>query len=200
MGVFWIYPDACPFVCPPVRLSVRPSLDKISGTFFFKYYWLNLFYTRHLPLWVESLDPYSFACSSGVNFHPLVDKYLTQNGVSGFKTISSNFFKPGNYPFRVSLLTPIIFWWSWCQFRPSGGQIFGRKWAFCIFLIKLTTQFILYLAFTLMMWLYWPQFIFVFPSRIAALWCQMFRRKMVSRISLPHDPPVGKTVPEIVWK
>ena len=30
---------------------------------FEKNYWPNLFHTWHLPLWGESLDPYSFSCS-----------------------------------------------------------------------------------------------------------------------------------------
>ena len=32
MGVYWIHPDVCRSVCP----SVRPSVDKISGTFWKK--------------------------------------------------------------------------------------------------------------------------------------------------------------------
>ena len=54
MGVYWIHPDVC--------LSVRPSVYKVSGTFW-KNYWLNSFHTWHLPLWGESIDPYSFSCS-----------------------------------------------------------------------------------------------------------------------------------------
>ena len=163
MGVYWIHPDVCPSVCP----SVRPSVDKVSGTFwkkllaqfisylaftlmrrvswplfifmflasflalwwpniwlkmgflelFEKNYWPNSFHTWHLPLWGESLDPYTFSCSK-----PL--------------------------------------------FQPSGGQIFGRKWGFRNFLKKLFAQFISYLAFTLMVWVSWPLYIFVFLAYI----------------------------------
>ena len=50
-GVYWDYPD----VGPSVRSSFRN---------FCKNYWLSSFHTWHLPLWGESLDPYSFSCSS----------------------------------------------------------------------------------------------------------------------------------------
>ena len=43
-------------------LQRRPSVDKVSRTFW-KNCWLNSFHTWHLPLWGESLDLYSFACS-----------------------------------------------------------------------------------------------------------------------------------------
>ena len=34
----------------------------VSGTFL-RNYWLNPFHTWHLPLWCESIDPYTFSCS-----------------------------------------------------------------------------------------------------------------------------------------
>ena len=55
IGVYWIHPDVCP--------SVRPCIDKVSGTFW-KNYWLNSFHTWHLPLWGDSLDPYHFPVPS----------------------------------------------------------------------------------------------------------------------------------------
>ena len=48
--------------CLSVRLSVRPTVDKVSGIFL-NNYWLNSFHTWHLPLWGESFDPYTFSCS-----------------------------------------------------------------------------------------------------------------------------------------
>ena len=50
------------FVHPSVCPSVRPSVDKVSGTYL-KNYSLNSFHTWPLCLWGESLDPYTFSCS-----------------------------------------------------------------------------------------------------------------------------------------
>ena len=36
--------------------------NRVSRTLW-KNYWLNSFHTWHLPLWVESLDPFTFSCS-----------------------------------------------------------------------------------------------------------------------------------------
>ena len=54
---------AC-FMAAEIKFSkdVRPSVDKVSEIFW-KNYWLNSFHTWHLPLWGESLDPYTFSCS-----------------------------------------------------------------------------------------------------------------------------------------
>ena len=100
----------------------------VSGTFW-KNYWLNSFHTWYLPLWCESLDPYTFSC-------------------------------PQPY------------------FRPSGGQIFGKKWGFRNFLKKLLAQFISYLVFTLMGWVSWPLYIFVCLASFSALWCPNIWPKM----------------------
>ena len=59
LKVEWGYTGFTPMSVSP---SVRPSVDKVSGTFW-KNYWLNSFHTWQLPLWGESLDPYSFSCS-----------------------------------------------------------------------------------------------------------------------------------------
>ena len=93
----------------------------VSGTFW-KNYWPNLFHTWHLPLWGESLDPYTFSCSLP-------------------------------------------------HLRPSGGQIFGRKWGFRNFLKKkILAQFITFLTVTLMGWVSWPLYIVVFIAWFSTLW------------------------------
>ena len=66
------------------------------------------------------------------------------------------------------------------HFQPSGGQIFGRKWGFRNFLKKLLAQFISYLAFTLMGWVSWPLYIFVFLASFPALWWPNIWPKMGS--------------------
>ena len=49
--------------CLSIRLSVPPSVCRQGFRNFWKNYWLNSFYTWYLPLWGESLDPYSYTCS-----------------------------------------------------------------------------------------------------------------------------------------
>ena len=86
-----------------------------------------------------------------------------------WKTIGSIHFIPCIYPYGVSLLTPIYFRVPSLIFWPSGGQLCGRKWGFRNFLKKLLAQFISYLAFTLMGWVSWPLYIFVFQASFSAL-------------------------------
>ena len=66
------------------------------------------------------------------------------------------------------------------HFRPSGGQIFGWKWGFRNILKKLLAQFISYLAFTLMGWVSWTLYIFVFLASFSALWWPNIWPKMGS--------------------
>ena len=92
MGVYWIHPDLCPSVCLSVcRQGFRN---------FLKNCWYNSFHTWHLPLWGESLDPYSF---------------------------------------YIGCIEWLI---DWCQ----------------------------YLAFTLMGWVSWRQYIFMFLASYPAFW------------------------------
>ena len=234
MGVYWIHPDVCP--------SVRPSVDKVSGTFW-KNYWLNWFHTRHLPLWGESPDPYPFSCSlphfwpsvghtfgrkwgfrnflkkllaqffsypaftlMGLVYWPLyIFVFLVSFSVfwwpniwpkMGFPELfEKNFWLNSFYTWHLSLwgesLEPYTFSCSWPHFRPSGGQIFGRKCGFRNFLKKLLAQIISYLAFTLMWWNSWPLFIFVFQASFQALWWpniwpkmgfpQLFKKKLLAQ-------------------
>ena len=82
----------------------------VSGTFW-KKYWPSSFHTWHLPLWGESLDPYTFfvflALFSALWWPNIWPKM-------GFpelfeKNIGSINFIPGIYPYGVSLLNPIYF-------------------------------------------------------------------------------------------
>ena len=43
-------------------VAIYLAKNGVSGTFW-KNDWLNKFHTWHLPLWGESLDPYTFSCS-----------------------------------------------------------------------------------------------------------------------------------------
>ena len=102
MGVYWIHPDICP--------SVRPSVDKVSGTFWRKLLAQFISYLTFNPYGGSLLTSIHFRVP-GLIFGPLVAKYLAENGVSGtfWKTIGPIHFIPGIYPYGVSLLTPIHF-------------------------------------------------------------------------------------------
>ena len=67
-----------------------------------------------------------------------------------------------SWPLYIFVFLASFFW-------PSGGQLCGRKWGFRNFLKKLLAQFISYLAFTLMGWVSWPLYIFVFQASFSAL-------------------------------
>ena len=100
-SVSFEHPTGLPFIIPPlhrrwkggildspwclsVRLSVRPSVGKVSATFR-ENYWLNSFHTWDLYLWGKSLDPYRFACSCP-HFWPSGGQKLTEN--RGFRNFS----------------------------------------------------------------------------------------------------------------
>ena len=96
----------CLSVCP----SVRPSVDKVSGTFWKKTIGPINFIPGIYPYGVSLLTPIHFRVPSLI-FSPLVAKYLAENGVSEtfWKTIGWIHFIPDIYPYGVSLLTPIHF-------------------------------------------------------------------------------------------
>ena len=171
--VEWGYTGFTPMsVCPSVRLSVRPSVDKVSETFWKKLLaqfilylaftlmgWVSwplfifVFLASFLALWWPNIWP-------KMGFPELFDKI-----------IGPIHFIPGIYPYGVSLLTPIHFRVPGLIFGPLvGGQIFGWKWGFRNFLKKLLAQFISYLAFTLMGWVSWPLYIFMFLASFSTLW------------------------------
>ena len=78
---------------------------------------------------------------------------------------------------------------------PSTDKVSRTLWK------KRLAQFISYLAFTLNERVPLSLFIFVFQPSIEALLCLIFARKGgCYRINFPHDPPVGKTMPEFFWK
>ena len=111
------------------------------------------------------------------------------------KTIGPIHFISGIYPYGVKLLTPSLVFW------PSGGQIFGRKWGFRNFLKKLLAQFISYVAFTLMRWVSWTVYIFIFLASFSALWWpniwqkigfpELFEKTIGSIHSIPGIYPYG---------
>ena len=102
----------------------------VSGTFW-KKYWLNSFHTWHLSLWGESLDPYTFSCSS-THFRPFGGQIFGRKW--GFR----NFLKKIMAQFISYLAFILMGWVSWplyifvflASFRPSDGQIFHWKWGF----------------------------------------------------------------------
>ena len=144
-----------------VRLSVRPSADKVSGTFW-KTMGLIHFIPGIYPYEVSLLTPIHFRVPS--LFGPLLAKYLAENGVYGtfWKNYWPNSFHTWHLPLLSDYLDPFSFSCSLPHFRPSGDQIFGQKWGFRNLLKKLLAQFISYLAFILMGWVSWPVYIFLF--------------------------------------
>ena len=123
------------------------------------------------PYWVSLLTSIHFRVPSPI-FGPLVARYLAKNGVSGtfWKNYWPNSYHTRHLPLWDGSLDPYSFSCSWPCFLPSGGQIFGRKWGFRNFFKNLLAQFISYLAFTLMGWVSWPLFIFLFLAPFLALW------------------------------
>ena len=97
---------------------------------------------------------------------------LSVDKVSGtfWKNYWLNSFHTWCLPLWCEFLDPYTFSCSWPHFWLSGGQIFGRKWGFWNFLKKLLAQFISYLAFTLIGWVSWPIYIFMFLASFSALW------------------------------
>ena len=122
----------------PRCLSVRPS---ISGTF-----WKITIGSIHFipgiyPYGVSLLTPIHFRVPTLI-FGPLVAKYLAkylaENGVSGtfWKNYWLNSFHTWHLPLWGEFLDSYTFSCSNPHFRPSGGQIFGRKWGLLNFLKK----------------------------------------------------------------
>ena len=74
----------------------------------------------------------------------------------------------GSWPLYIFVFLASFSALWWPNIWP--GQIFDRKWGFRNFLKKLLAQFISYLAFTLMGWVSWPLYIFVFLASFSALW------------------------------
>ena len=108
-------------------------------------------------------------------------------GYTGFTPMSVwknywlNSFHTWHLPLWGETLDTYTFSCSLPHFRPSDGQMFGRKWGFQNFLEKkkLLAQFISYLAFTLMGWASCPLYIFVFLDSFSALWWPNIWSKMV---------------------
>ena len=86
------------------------------------------------------------------------------------KTIGSIHFIPGIYPYGVSLLTPIYFRVPSLIFGPLVANYLAENGVSGIFWNKSLVPFISYLAFTLMGWVSWPLFTFVFLTAFSALW------------------------------
>ena len=169
MWVYWIHPDVRRSVCP----SVRPFVDKVSGTFWKKLLAQFISYLAFSPYGVSLLTPIHF-CVRSLIFDPLVAKYLAENVVSGIfwkKTIGSINFIPGIYPYGVSFLTPIHFHVPSLIFVPLMVKYLAKNGVFGTFLKKkLLAQFNSFLAFTLMGWVSWPQYISMFLASFLALW------------------------------
>ena len=93
---------------------------------------------------------------------------------------SGNFWKKEILAQLISYLASTLMGWvPWplyifvflASFRPSGGQISGRKWGFRIFLKKNVwlNSFHTW-HFILMGWVPWPLYIFVFLTSFSAFW------------------------------
>ena len=85
------------------------------------------------------------------------------------KPIGSIHFIPSIYPYGVSFLTPMHFCVPSPIFGPLVAKYLAPKWGFWDFLKNLLAQLISYLAFTLMGWVSWPWYIFVFLASFLAL-------------------------------
>ena len=100
--VEWGYTGFTPMsVRPSVRLYTRfPELSE-------KNYWLNSFHTWHLPLWGDSLDPYSLSCSLP-HFWPLGGQIFDRKrGFRNFlKKLLANSFHTWNLPLWGESLDP----------------------------------------------------------------------------------------------
>ena len=122
MGVYWIHPDVCPSISGTFWKITIGSIHFIPGIY---------------PYGVSQLTPIHFRVPTLI-FGPLVAKYLAENGVSG--TFWKNYWLNSFHTWHLSLwgesLDPYTFSCSYPHFRPSGGQIFGRKWGFLNFFKK----------------------------------------------------------------
>ena len=83
------------------------------------------------------------------------------------KTIGSIHFIPGIYPYGVNLLTPIHFRVPSLIFGPLVAKYLAKNGVSGF--KNLFAQFISYLAFILMGWVSWPQYILVFLASFSAL-------------------------------
>ena len=173
--VRWGYTGFTPM---SVRPSVRPSVDKVSGTFWKKLlaqfiscqaftlmwwflwplfifgflasflilWWPNIWPKMGFPVlfkktiglihFIPGIYPYGVILLNPVHFRvpslifgPLVAKYLAENWVFGtfWKSYWLNSFHTWHLSLWGKSLDPYIFSCSYTHFRPSGGQIFGRK-------------------------------------------------------------------------
>ena len=159
-------------VCPSVRPSVRPSvcrqgfrnfLKKLL-TQFISYLALTLMGWVSWPLFIF-VSLASFLALWWPNIWPKM----------GFpelfeKTIGSIHFIRGIYPYVVSLLTPIHFRVPSLIFGPLVAKYLAENGVSGTFFKKLLAQFISYVAFTLMWWVSWPLYIFLFLASFSALW------------------------------
>ena len=113
MGVYWIHPD--------VRLSIHPSVDKVSVTFD-KTIGSIHFIPGIYPCGVSILT-YIHFCVPSANFGLMLAKNLAENGVSRTfrKTIGSIHFIPNIYPYES--LDPAFTIMGWVS-RPLYVFIF----------------------------------------------------------------------------
>ena len=160
MGVYWIHPDVCPSVCPFVH---------------------GLFVSWGATGW-------RFVINSRANIHVTIDCSTVLPVVLGIvtrhKLQSMDLWywelmsRPDPAVLPVGTLHSLE--WFWVSRRifiysHHNTSVFLSKMAVCTqgfqnFLKKLLAQFISYLAFTLMGWVSWSLFIFVFLASILALW------------------------------
>ena len=167
MGVYWFHPD----VCPSVRPSDRPSVEKGFRNFlkkqsaqFISYLAFTLMGRVSWPIYI-----FMFLASFSALWWPNIWPKM------GFlelfeKTFGSIHFIPGIYPYGVSLLTPIHFRVPSLIFGPLVAIYLAENGVSGTFWKKLLAKLILYLAFIFMGWVSWPQYIFVFLASFLALW------------------------------
>ena len=166
--VEWGYTGFTPMSVHP---SVRPSVDKVSGTFlknllaqFISYLAFTLMGWVSWPLFIFVILASFLALWwpniwSKMGFPELFEK-----------TIGPIHFIPGIYPYGVSFLTPIHFRFPSLILGRLVAKYLAENGVSGIFWKKLLAQFISYLAFTRMGWVSWPLYIFVLLASFLALW------------------------------
>ena len=105
-------------------------------------------------------------------FGPLVAKYLAENRVSEtfWKNYWPNSFHTRRLPLWGESLDSYSFSCSSLIFGPLVAKYLAENGVSGTFWNKILAQFISYLAFTLMVWISWPLYIFVFLASFSALW------------------------------
>ena len=131
------------------------------------------------PYRMSLLTPLHF-CVPSLVFGPVVAKYLAENGVSRIflRNYWSIHYIPGIYPYGVTLLIPMQFRVPSLIFGPLVAKYLTENGASGIFWKSIGSIHFIPGIYTLMGWVSWPLYIFVFLASFSALWLPNIRPKM----------------------